>query len=260
MNALARRRYNKSAPVILILALLAALTAVGFAVSGSTAEATTASASDVVEGQKLFAANCASCHGLDAQGTEGVAPSLVGVGAAAVNFQVGTGRMPMQQSGPQVQEKRPQFNDEQIAQLAAYVASLGEGPAVPTAEMVDPALGNPAVGMEIFRTNCAMCHGSVGGGGALTQGKFAPNLWSTSNTHIYEAMLVGPQSMPVFNDANITPENKRNIIAYLDFQQQGSPGGLKLGTIGPVAEGFWGWLVGLGLIIASTIYVGARAS
>ncbi|MES1171284.1 MAG: cystathionine beta-lyase, partial [Actinomycetota bacterium] len=76
----------------------------------------------------------------------------------------------------------------------------------------------------------------------------------------YEAMLVGPQSMPVFNDANITPENKRNIIAYLDFQQQGSPGGLKLGTIGPVAEGFWGWLVGLGLIIASTIYVGARAS
>jgi len=260
MNALARRRYSKSAPVILILALLAALTAVGFAVSGSTAEATTVSASDIEEGEKLFAANCASCHGLDAQGTEGVAPSLVGVGAAAVNFQVGTGRMPMQQSGPQVQEKRPQFNDEQIAQLAAYVASLGEGPAVPTAEMVDPALGNPAVGMEIFRTNCAMCHGSVGGGGALTQGKFAPNLWSTSNTHIYEAMLVGPQSMPVFNDANITPENKRNIIAYLDFQQQGSPGGLKLGTIGPVAEGFWGWLVGLGLIIASTIYVGARAS
>jgi ubiquinol-cytochrome c reductase cytochrome c subunit len=126
--------------------------------------------------------------------------------------------------------------------------------------MVDPSLGDPAVGMEIFRTNCAMCHGSVGGGGALTQGKFAPNLWSTSNTHIYEAMLVGPQSMPVFNDANITPENKRNIIAYLDFQKQGSPGGLKLGSIGPVAEGFWGWLVALGLIIGSTVYVGARAS
>jgi ubiquinol-cytochrome c reductase cytochrome c subunit len=197
---------------------------------------------------------------MDAQGTEGVAPSLIGVGAAAVDFQVGTGRMPAQQSGPQVQEKPVQFGDTEISQLAAYVASLGEGPAIPTADMVDPALGDPAVGMEIFRTNCAMCHGSIGGGGALTQGKFAPNLWSTSNTHIYEAMLVGPQSMPVFNDANITPENKRNIIAYLDFQKQGSPGGLKLGSIGPVAEGFWGWLVALGLIIGSTVYVGARAS
>jgi ubiquinol-cytochrome c reductase cytochrome c subunit len=75
MNALARRRYSKSAPVILILALLAALTAVGFAVGGSTAEASTASASDVQEGEKLFQANCASCHGLDAQGTPGVAPA-----------------------------------------------------------------------------------------------------------------------------------------------------------------------------------------
>jgi len=260
MNALARRRYSKSAPVFLVLILLALLTAIGFAANGSPAEASTASADDIAEGQKLFAANCASCHGLDAQGTEGVAPSLIGVGAAAVDFQVGTGRMPAQQSGPQVQEKKPQFDDEQISQLAAYVASLGEGPAIPTDEMVDPTLGDPAVGMELFRTNCAMCHGSIGGGGALTQGKFAPNLWSTSNRHIYEAMLVGPQSMPVFNDANITPENKRNIIAYLDFQQQGSPGGLKLGSIGPVAEGFWGWLVALGLIIASTIYVGARAS
>jgi ubiquinol-cytochrome c reductase cytochrome c subunit len=260
MNALARRRYSKSAPVLLILALLAALTAIGFAVSGSTADATTVSASDIEEGEKLFAANCASCHGLDAQGTDGVAPSLVGVGAAAVDFQVGTGRMPMQTSGPQAQAKPVQFTDEEISQLAAFVASLGEGPAIPTAEMVDPALGDPAVGMEIFRINCAMCHGSIGGGGALTQGKFAPSLWDTTPTHLYEAMLVGPQSMPVFNDANITPENKRNIIAFIDFQDQGSPGGLKLGSIGPVAEGFWGWLVGLGLIIVSTIWVGARAS
>jgi len=260
MNALARRRYSKSAPVFLVLILLAMLTAVGFAANGSPAEASTTSADDIAEGQKLFAANCASCHGLSAQGTEGVAPSLIGVGAAAVDFQVGTGRMPAQQSGPQVQEKPVQFDEKEISQLAAYVASLGEGPAIPTDDMVDPAKGKPAVGMEIFRTNCAMCHGSTGGGGALTQGKFAPNLWSTSNRHIYEAMLVGPQSMPVFNDANITPDNKRNIIAYLDFQKQGSPGGLKLGSIGPVAEGFWGWLVALGLIIGSTIYVGARAS
>lgn len=260
MKSLARRRYHKSAPVILVLALLAALTTIGAIATPSRADAATASPSDITEGQKLFAANCATCHGLSAQGQDGIAPSLIGVGAAAVDFQVGTGRMPMQQSGPQVQAKRPQFNQTQIDQLAAYVASLGAGPAVPTAEMVDPALGNPAVGMQIFRTNCAMCHGSIGGGGALTQGKFAPNLWKTSNTHIFEAMLVGPQSMPVFNNANITPEHKRDIIAYLNAQKAGSPGGLKLGAIGPVAEGMWGWLIALGLIIGSTVWIGARSS
>ena len=261
MNALARRRYHRSAPVVLILALLAALTALGFLASPSTAdEAATPTAAEVLEGEKLFAANCASCHGLDAQGQDGVAPSLVGVGAAAVNFQVGTGRMPMQASGPQAPSKPVQFNDEQIAQLAAFVANLGPGPAIPTSEMVDPALGDAAKGMELFRTNCAMCHGSIGGGGALTQGKYAPSLWETDPVHIFEAMLVGPQSMPVFNDANITPEGKRDIIAFLDAQKPGSPGGLQLGSIGPVAEGFWGWLVLLGLVIASTIYVGARSS
>ena len=260
MHSLARHRYHRAAPVVLVLLLLGLIAGIAAAVStASSAEAAT-SADDVAEGEKLFAANCASCHGLDAEGQDGVAPSLVGVGAAAVDFQVGTGRMPMQASGPQAPAKPVQFGDEQISQLAAYVASLGAGPAIPTAEQVDPELGDAANGMELFRTNCAMCHGSVGGGGALTQGKFAPSLWETTPTHIYEAMLVGPQSMPVFNDANITPEGKRDIIAYIEAQDAGSPGGLRLGAIGPVAEGLWGWLVALGLIIASTVWIGARSS
>lgn len=261
MNSLARRRYHRSAPVILVLVLLGVITVIGFVSAPSRAETPKAAApTDVIEGEKLFAANCASCHGLDAQGQDGIAPSLVGVGAAAVDFQVGTGRMPLQSSGPQAPAKPVQFTDEEVAQLAAFVAALGPGPAIPTPEMVDPALGDAAKGMELFRTNCAMCHGSIGGGGALTQGKYAPNLWSTEPRHIYEAMLTGPQSMPVFNDANISPEGKRDIIAFLDAQSPGSPGGLQLGSIGPVAEGFWGWLVLLGLVIASTIYVGARSS
>lgn len=262
MHSLVPRRYHRAAPVVLVALLLALITGVAWAISQATSAdaAVTTSADDVTEGQKLFAANCASCHGLDATGTEGVAPSLVGVGAAAVDFQVGTGRMPMQASGPQAIAKAPQFSQDQINQLAAFVASLGAGPAIPTAEQVDPALGDAANGMQLFRTNCAMCHGSVGGGGALTQGKYAPNLWETTPTHIYEAMLTGPQSMPVFNDANITSEGKRDIIAYLEAQDAGSPGGLRLGTIGPVAEGLWGWLIALGLIIASTVWIGARSS
>ncbi len=98
----------------------------------------------------------------------------------------------------------------------------------------------------MFRTNCAMCHGSVGGGGALTQGKYAPSLWKTTPTHIYEAMLVGPQSMPVFNNANITPEDKRDIIAFLDGQRRNcAPGGLVSARSAPspraYGRGCWAW-------------------
>ena len=261
MHAIARRRHHRAAPLLLVLALLALITGVAAVAAPSAATASTeVSADDVAAGERLFAANCASCHGLDAQGQDGVAPSLVGVGAAAVDFQVGTGRMPMQASGPQAPAKPAQFDQDEINQLAAWVASLGAGPAIPTPEQVDPALGDAANGMLVFRTNCAMCHGSIGGGGALTQGKFAPSLLETTPEHIYEAMLTGPQSMPVFNDANITPEHKRDVIAYLDFQSNGSPGGLSLGAIGPVSEGLWAWLILLGLIIASTIWVGARSS
>lgn len=261
MKALAARRHSRFAPaVLLLLALL--LTGAVYAIAqppAAGAAAAAASDSDIAEGQKLFQANCATCHGASADGTAN-GPSLVGVGAAAVDFQVGTGRMPAQMSGPQVQAKPVQFDQAQIAQLAAFVASLGAGPAIPTAEQVDASKGDPANGMALFRTNCAMCHAAVGSGGALSQGKFAPSLMDTSPTHIYEAMLTGPQSMPVFNDANITPDEKRDIIAFLDEQRDGSPGGLSLGSLGPVSEGLWAWVVGIGLLLGAAVWIGAKSS
>ena len=117
--------------------------------------------------------HCSTCHGMGATGTD-IAPSLVGVGAAAVDFQVGTGRMPLTVSGPQALAKPVQFDNAQIAQLAAYVASLGPGPSIPTADQVDPSKGDPATGMSVFRTNCAMCHNAVGAG--LSSSIFTLNL------------------------------------------------------------------------------------
>lgn len=261
MRRLSLSRYHRAAPLVLLFFLLAGITTVASLAQASPATATAeASADDISEGGKLFAANCATCHGLDGAGQAGVAPTLIGVGAASVDFQVGTGRMPMQASGPQAPAKQVQFTQDQIDQLAAYVASLAPGPAVPAAEAYDAKDADAAQGMQLFRTNCAMCHGSVGGGGALTQGKYAPNLLSTTPKHIYEAMLTGPGSMPVFNEANMTPEDKRDIIAYLDEQKGAAPGGLALGSIGPVAEGLWGWLVGMGLIVAFTVWIGMRSS
>ncbi|MCV2396456.1 c-type cytochrome [Actinotalea sp. M2MS4P-6] len=261
MKAIAAHRHHRFAPVVL-LALALLVTGVLYAAfSPSSAQAAAApSEDDLTAGSNLFRANCSTCHGVDAAGRDGIAPSLIGVGAAAVDFQVSTGRMPMMANGAQAPSKVPIFTDEQIRQMAAWVASLGAGPSVPSDEAVDPALGDAANGMELFRTNCAMCHGSVGQGGALSQGKYAPNLSESAPRTIYEAMVTGPQSMPVFNDATITPEEKRDIIAYLDAQQQGSPGGLTLGSLGPVAEGLWAWVIGIGLLIGAAVWIGAKSS
>jgi ubiquinol-cytochrome c reductase cytochrome c subunit len=260
VKALANSRRNRYAPAVLLLLALILTGALYAVLAPKPATATTGgNAQDVEAGKALFEANCSTCHGLDGEGTD-VAPSLIGVGAASVDFQMATGRMPMANNSPQAEAKPAQFDAEQISQVAAYVASLGPGPAIPSAEQVDPAGGDAANGLALFRTNCAMCHNAVGAGGALTEGKYAPALYDSTPTEIYEAMLTGPQSMPVFNEANIDPQGKQDIIAYLMEQRETSVGGISLGSLGPVAEGLWVWIIGIGGLIAAAVWVGAKSS
>ena len=261
MKALSqKRRHPLAVLALLVMGLL--LTGGLYAVASSANQAkadTTYTASDISEGEKLFVANCATCHGMGGAGSDS-GPSLIGVGAAAVDFQVGTGRMPMQMQGPQAYKKPVQFNEEQTKQLSAYVASLGAGPALPDESMLD-GKGDATHGGELFRVNCAMCHNAAAAGGALTRGKFAPSLAGVTEKHIYEAMATGPQNMPVFSDANISPEGKRDIITFLKtIETQGSPGGADLGALGPVSEGLFVWVAGLGVIIGFTIWLTSRSS
>ncbi|MFC8304535.1 cytochrome c [Specibacter sp. NPDC057265] len=262
MKALSqKRRHPLAALALLVLGLMltGGLYAVVTNVSEAKADTTTFTAQQVEEGEKLFVANCATCHGIGASGTD-AGPSLAGVGAAAVDFQVGTGRMPMQMQGPQAQAKPQQFNAEQTREMAAYVATLGDGPALPAEEYLDGG-GDAAAGGELFRVNCAMCHNAAAAGGALTRGKYAPSLEGVANNHIYGAMVTGPQNMPVFNDANITPEGKRDIITFLNtIEEQGAPGGAKLGSLGPVSEGLFLWTAVLGVIVGFTIWLTSRTS
>jgi len=255
-----KRRHPLAAIALLLMGLLVTGGLYAVATTVNQAKATTNfTANDVEEGGKLFESNCATCHGMGASGSQS-GPSLVGVGAAAVDFQVGTGRMPMQMNGPQAYKKPAQFNEEQTRQLAAYVASLGPGPAIPEAGVLDEK-GDSAKGGELFRTNCAMCHNAAAAGGALTRGKFAPALANVSGQHIYEAMVTGPQNMPVFNDLNISPEDKRDVITYLKYVQDNrSPGGIELGSLGPVAEGLFIWIFGLGAIVAITVWITAKSN
>jgi len=210
-------------------------------------------------GKKIFLANCSSCHGKNAEGTAN-GPSLIGVGEASVDFQVSTGRMPGAASGPQLEVKPVQFTLEEIDAMAAYVGSLADGPSIPDAAYLQ-ANGNASTGGELFRTNCAMCHNAAGAGGALTQGKYAPGLMGSSAKTIYEAMITGPQNMPVFSDANITPEQKNDIITYLTFlQNNNSVGGEELGSLGPVSEGLLAWLGLLGLLVVIAVWLAAKSN
>jgi ubiquinol-cytochrome c reductase cytochrome c subunit len=214
----------------------------------------------IEQGHQLFLANCSTCHGKEGQGTSD-GPSLVGAGAAAVSFQVGTGRMPLAEPGVQAPRVKVLFNEDEINAMAAYVASLGPGPAIPSAEQLDYADANITEGGEIFRTNCAMCHNFAGAGGALTKGKYAPPLTGVSAKHIYEAMLTGPQSMPQFSEATLPTEDKQAIIAYLKTIQNDPPvGGLALGSVGPVSEGLVVWIVGIGGLIVCAIWLGWKSS
>lgn len=254
-----------------VLAALAAIGVVyaGFSPSTDRAEASNsaAAAQDLANGRELFNQNCASCHGLNAEGTKDakgkpIAPSLIGVGAASVDFQVSTGRMPAMNPGAQMPRKEPVEvfqNPKNVEDVAAYIQSLGGGPTVPGPEQVDPAKGDAALGGKLFRTNCAQCHNFVGSGGALTGGKYAPPLDESTPTQIYEAMLTGPQAMPVFNDTTFTPAEKRAIIAYVvQTREEPNPGGNGLGRIGPVAEGLAGWLVGIGLLVLAAMWITAK--
>jgi ubiquinol-cytochrome c reductase cytochrome c subunit len=229
------------------------------AAMAATSDTSVSSALTVEDGKKLFQANCATCHGLDLQGSaEG--PSLYGVGELAVEFQVATGRMPLQASAPQAPQKPAQFTEEQILAMAAYVQSTAPGPTFPSEETLDGE-GDVARGAELFRINCAMCHNVAAAGGALTEGKYAPGLQNTSALHMYAAMVTGPQNMPVFNDLNLTPEDKRDIISALLFLQENeSPGGFSLGSLGPVSEGLFIWIFGIGGLIALTVWITAKSN
>ncbi|MER6787435.1 cytochrome bc1 complex diheme cytochrome c subunit [Streptomyces sp. NPDC000658] len=260
----ARRRHPLAALVVLLLALACTGGLYAAFAPASKAQADDSAQSLTIdEGKKLYAVGCASCHGTGGQGTSD-GPSLVGVGAAAVDFQVGTGRMPAATSqGPQVVKKKNIYTQAEIDQLAAYISSLGAGPAVPTKAEYGPEGADIAKGGELFRTNCAQCHNFTGKGGALTKGKFAPTLEDVDPKHLYEAMQTGPQNMPSFPDTTLSEQNKKDIIAYLhavNSSDTDNPGGLELGGLGPVSEGLFAWIFGLGALIAVAVWVAARTA
>jgi ubiquinol-cytochrome c reductase cytochrome c subunit len=271
---LSRHRRGPLAGLVVLLLGLLISGSLYTAFAPAQADSQASETEQVAQGKELFLASCAFCHGKNGEGMPTVrdghqiGPSLVGVGAAAVDFQVGTGRMPMASPGQQAPRKPVVFSQDEIDALAAYVASLGPGPAVPnesdySIEGLSETEREEAIsrGGQIFLTNCTACHNFNGNGGAMPRGGYAPSLHGVEGKYIFEALLTGPQQMPNFSNGNLSPEEKRDVIAYLgSIQDTPEYAGFSLGGLGPVSEGLFAWVLGIGGLVGSAVWIASHTT
>ena len=251
-----RRRVTATA--ILLGALGSMGTAYAALASNSGANDTGTSAEDIAAGQQLYQVSCITCHGANLQGIKDQGPSLIGVGGAAVYFQVSTGRMPATGQGAYIPRKEAKFNEKQTEQIAAYIQSIGGGPAIPHGNLRGDS-STISLGGQLFRVNCASCHGTTFKGAPLSAGKIAPSLNDATDKQIIAAMLTGPENMPVFSDNQLTPEQKRAIVAYVQtIKASKDPGGNGIDRIGPVSEAIVIWVGGVGALMIAILWIGAR--
>jgi ubiquinol-cytochrome c reductase cytochrome c subunit len=213
----------------------------------------------IAAGHKLFEENCSSCHLPTAQGSA-VAPSLIGVGPATVDFWVTTGRMPAATTlQVQAQQKPPRLTATQAEEVAAWINSLTpSAPYIPDVHLKGASL---AEGATLFALNCAACHTITGAGDALAYGTYAPGLHAATPTQVAEAIRTGPGNMPRFT-GNLSDAQVRDIVAYVTekIQHPTDRGGFGLGGVGPVAEGFVALLFGVGGLMLVTFWIGDRSS
>jgi ubiquinol-cytochrome c reductase cytochrome c subunit len=247
-----------------LLALGIALLGIGTLYSFLVPRPQTAQAEDdpavVRQGEQIYNNTCITCHGQNLEGVKGRGPSLVGIGEAAVYFQTSTGRMPAVVQGAQEEKKPPVLSPSEVDAVAAYVQANGGGPVLPKEHGKDLRGDNTARGGQLFRLNCASCHNFTGRGGPLSSGKRAPSLDGATEEQAYAAMLSGPQSMPRFSDRQLSPEEKKDIIAYVRSVTDGNnnPGGSPIGGLGPQSEGLIGFIVGIAALLGITLWIGAK--
>jgi ubiquinol-cytochrome c reductase cytochrome c subunit len=232
------------APLLLVLATpwLAADRPAG-AQGGPEAEA---------EAEQTYLADCASCHGDDGRGTNR-GPTLVGVGKASTFYYLSTGRMPIDEPDARISRTSPAYPPELVDALVEYVDQVaGGGPEIPH---VSPESADVARGGRLYRAQCASCHTTAGGGGALLRQE-APAVYPATPAETAAAIRVGPGTMPAFAEAPLSDEELNDVVAYVDYLAHPvDRGGQPLWHLGPLIEGLVGWVVGLGLLVLLALWI-----
>lgn len=253
---------DRTGPLIALVGWLCGLLVVGGLVVAFSGPAVVAAkrdgttpvrgAADLTKpGSALYLNSCSACHGPNGEGTTG-GPSLVGVGAASVDFYLRTGRMPLGSPEQRPVRQDPAFGDEEIKALVDYVTSFGDGPPIPAVR----GGGDVARGFELYTANCAACHAATGAGNAVGGGFAAVGLGQATDQEVAEAVTIGPGVMPPFD---LTDEQREDVIAYIGFLRSApTPGGAPIGGTGPVAEGFVAVVVGLTGLVLIARFAGSR--
>lgn len=245
-------------PVAAVVVTLAAT--VSLVTLRPVAAQTGAADEDLAGGRQLYLEGCASCHGGDGRGVTAPdgdrrGPSLENAGEAKAYYYLSTGRMPLANAREVAVRKPPAYDRDQIAALVAYVASIGDGPPLPDL----PADGDLAAGGELYRANCAPCHSAAGIGGPLSYGRAAPSVRPATPLEIAAAVRSGPGEMPAFGEDALSDREVADIVAHVtDLGDQDDAGGLSLGGVGPVAEGFVIWVFGVGGVLALAFWIGRK--
>jgi ubiquinol-cytochrome c reductase cytochrome c subunit len=284
--------------------MVIALAGVAFSVMVVTAGPTTAqqtavstNPADIQQGASLYNEHCSSCHGANGVGSI-KAPELIDAGAAAADFYLETGRMPLNNPGDQALRHAPFFNASQIRQLVAYINNLGvvagrPGPTIPNVSPVCDTSGGAgnvansqfgnygfaggggsggglgghgtgtcttlAEGQQLFTLNCSQCHDASGSGGMLSHGDIVPSIKDSTAIQVAEAVRIGPLPMPVFGPNQLSDQQVSALANYIEYlRKPADRGGLAIAHFGPVPEGFVGIVIGLFVLLIASRLIGTR--
>jgi ubiquinol-cytochrome c reductase cytochrome c subunit len=66
--------------------------------------------------------------------------------------------------------------------------------------------------------------------------------------------------MPVFDESLLSQRELDEVVAYVEYlRAPEDPGGLPIGRIGPVPEGFVAWFFGASALLTIVAWIGTRS-
>ena len=212
----------------------------------------------VARGRQLFLTGCSGCHGARRQGLDAPdgtvrGPSLTHAGeAGAYYYLLDRAHAAGRPATSSRCARTPPTTTREIDALVAYVGSLGRRPRDPAGadRQGRPRRRRRAVPGATARPATA----PSGAGGALSYGRAAPVAapgQPLEQIGCRGAHRAGPDA-GVRHQGPSTPAQLDSIVRYVSYlRHPDDPGGLSLGGIGPIPEGFLIWVLGIGLLLGA---------